>query len=114
MYELGVVYRNIQRADREITDGYERQAVITFGAGALARAGLWADSDALLKANLAKSHSPYYLMSQLGGNARKQGRNDEALRWYEQSFDKSEATCRRWLIWRRRMPGASKRLRRSC
>ena len=43
---------------------------------------MWGDSDALLKANLAKSHSPYYLMSQLGSNARKLGRKDEALRWY--------------------------------
>ncbi len=92
---LATVREHVATADREITDGYERQAVITFGAGALARAGLWADSDALLKANLTKSHSPYYLMSQLGGNARKQGRNDEALHWYEQSFDKSEGPATR-------------------
>ena len=60
-----------------------------------ADAGLWQDSDALLKASLAKSHSPYYLMSQLGGNARKQGRKDEALRWYEQAFNKSEGPATR-------------------
>ena len=89
------VREHVARLDREITDGYERQAVITAGAYALGRAGLWADSDALLKANLARSHSPYYLMSQLGGNARKLGRNDEALRWYEQAFDKSEGPATR-------------------
>ncbi|HEY6355054.1 MAG TPA: thioredoxin fold domain-containing protein, partial [Burkholderiaceae bacterium] len=50
-------------ADREVTDGYERQAVITAAAYMLAQVGLWTESDALLKANLAKSHSPYYLMS---------------------------------------------------
>jgi hypothetical protein len=61
----------------------------------LAQAGLWAESDALLKANLARSHSPYYLMSQLGGNARKLGRNDEALGWYEQAFVKSEGPATR-------------------
>ena len=83
------------RDDREITDGYERQAVITSAAYALGQAGLWADSDALLKANLAKSHSPYYLMSQLAGNARKLGRNDEALRWYQQSFEKAEGPATR-------------------
>ena len=83
------------RADREITDGYERQAVITSAAYVLGRAGLWAESDALLKANLARSHSPYYLMSQLGGNARKQGRNDEALRWYAEAFDKSQGPATR-------------------
>lgn len=89
------VREHMARADREITDGYERQAVITYAAGVLGRAGLWADSDALLKANLARSHSPYYLMSQLGSNARKQGRFDEALNWYAQAFDQSEGPATR-------------------
>jgi uncharacterized protein HemY len=87
---LKEVREHVARVDREITDGYERQAVITFAGALLGRAGLWAESESLLKANLAKSHSPYYLMSQLGGNARKLGRVDEALNWYAQSFDKSE------------------------
>jgi thioredoxin-related protein len=82
-------------ADREVTDGYERQAVITAAAYMLAQAGLWNESDALLKSNLAKSHSPYYLMSQLGSNARKLGRNDEALRWYEEAFARSEGPATR-------------------
>ena len=85
----------VARADREITDGYERQAVITYAGSALGLAGLWAESETLLKANLAKSHSPYYLMSQLGSNARKQGKNDEALNWYAQAFDKSEGPATR-------------------
>lgn len=83
------------QADREVTDGYERQAVITAAAYVLGQAGLWKESDSLLKANLAKSHSPYYLMSQLGGNARKLGRNDEALRWYEEAFARSEGPATR-------------------
>jgi len=81
--------------DREIRNGYERQAVVTNAADMLAQAGLWAESDRLLKANLAKSHSPYYLMSQLAGNARKQGRKDEALRWYRQAFARSEGPATR-------------------
>ncbi len=83
------------RMDREISDGYERQAVITAVAYLQGRAGLWADSDALLKGNLARSHSPYYLMSQLGGNARKQGHKDEALRWYAMAFERSEGPATR-------------------
>jgi hypothetical protein len=86
------------RMDREITDGYERQAVITAVAYLQGQAGLWADSDALLKANLAKSHSPYYLMSQLASNAKTLGRRDEALSWYQQAYDKSvgPATRLQW------------------
>ena len=83
------------RLDREVTDGFERQAVITSAAYLLGRAGLWSDSDALLKANLQRSHSPYYLMSQLGGNARRQGRTDEALRWYEEAFVRSQGPATR-------------------
>jgi thioredoxin-like negative regulator of GroEL len=85
----------IARADREITDGYERQAVITGAAYVYGRAGLWAESDTLLKGNLAKSHSPYYLMSQLAGNARKLGKKDEALRWYAEAFEKSQGPATR-------------------
>jgi len=83
------------RMDREISDGYERMAVITAVAHLQGQAGLWADSDALLKANLAKTHSPYYLMSQLGSNAKKLGKKDEALAWYRQAYDKSEGPATR-------------------
>jgi hypothetical protein len=89
------VKAHVARDDAQITDGHERQAVITSGAHALGLAGLWADSDALLKANLARSHSPYYLMSQLGSNARKRGQTDEALRWYGLAFEKSEGPATR-------------------
>ncbi len=92
---LGDLREQVARLDREITDGYERQAVITAAAYTLGRAGLWPDSEALLKANLAKSHSPYYLMSLLASDARKQGRNAEALGWYQQAFEKSEGPATR-------------------
>jgi thioredoxin-like negative regulator of GroEL len=83
------------RDDREIVNTYERQAVITADAYLLGRAGLWQASDALLAANLAKSHAPYYLMSQLAGNARKRGDKAGALRWYEQAFERSEGPATR-------------------
>ena len=89
------VQSHIAKDDREIKDGHERQAVITAAAYVLGQAGLWKESDALLKSSLSKSISPYYLMSQLGGNARKQGRKDEALKWYEQAFNKSEGPATR-------------------
>ena len=81
--------------DREATNAFERQAVIPTTAQLLEEAGLWSDSAALLKSSLAKSHSPYYLMSELGSNARKQGHNAEALQWYQQAFDKSEGPATR-------------------
>jgi thioredoxin-related protein len=83
------------RMDSEITNPYERQSVIPSAADMLAQAGLWEDSDRLLKSNLAKSHAPYYLMSQLASNARKQGHADEALHWYREAFTRSEGPATR-------------------
>ena len=83
------------RADREITDGYERQSVITAAAYLLERAGLGDESDTLLKANLAKSHSPYYLMSELASNAKARGDKVQALHWYEEAFARSEGPATR-------------------
>jgi hypothetical protein len=85
----------VARDDLEITDGYERQAVITSAAYALGQAGLWDESDALLKGNLARSNAPYYLMSQLGSNARKRGQNAEALKWFGEAFARSEGPATR-------------------
>ena len=92
---LADIREQTARADREISDGYERQAVITSAAYLLDLAGLGADSDTLLKANLAKSHSPYYLMSELASNAKKRGDKAEALRWSEEAFNKSEGPATR-------------------
>ena len=92
---LADVREQAARADREITDGYERQAVVTAAAYLLDRAGLSKESDALLEANLAKSHSPYYLMSELAGNARRRGDKEAAVRWYRQAFDRSEGPATR-------------------
>lgn len=95
---LREVRASASRMDREISDGHERQAVITAAAYVLARAGLLDDSDALLQTNLAKSHSPYYLMSQLAANARQRGDAGQALRWYRQAFEQSigPATRLQW------------------
>ena len=95
---LADIREQAARADREVADAYERQAVVTTAAYLLAHAGLDEESDALLKSNLARSHSPYYLMSELASNAAARGDKAEALRWYEQAFDTSEgpATKLQW------------------
>ena len=81
--------------DRDITSGYERQAVITTIGALLRMAGQVDESNALLEVNLKKSHSPYYLMSQLGGNAKLQGRTADALNWYERAYRESKGPATR-------------------
>lgn len=92
------VRAQVARDDREIRDPYERQDVITGASYVLRRAGLMADSDALLSANLSRSHSAYYLMAELGDNAKARGDKAGALRWYGQAFDRSvgPATRLQW------------------
>jgi thioredoxin-related protein/ribosomal protein L18 len=87
-----------ERADRETTDRYERQAVISAAAYALREAGLLDESDAMLKRELARSHSPFYFMSGLASNAKKRGDKAGALRWYEQAYaaSKGPATRLQW------------------
>jgi hypothetical protein len=89
------VRTHVAAADRDITDGYERQAVITSAADVLEQAGLLAESTTLLENNLSKSHSPYYLMSGLASNAKKRGDIEGALRWSESAFTKSEGPATR-------------------
>ncbi|MEP6506381.1 MAG: thioredoxin family protein, partial [Betaproteobacteria bacterium] len=81
--------------DREATNAFERQAVIPTTVELLQEAGMWKESDTLLKASLSKSHSPYYLMVELASSARKQGRTADALQWYQQAYDKSEGPATR-------------------
>ncbi|HJV61412.1 MAG TPA: thioredoxin family protein [Albitalea sp.] len=92
---LAEVREQAARMDHDITDGYERQAVITEAAYLLAEAGLLDESDALLQANLSKSHSPYYLMSELASNARKRGDAAAALSWSKQAFEQAEGPATR-------------------
>jgi thioredoxin-related protein len=74
------------RAVQESTDRYEREAVVTASAQVLADAGLLDESDALLRAELKRSATPYYLMLGLAANARQRGDAAAALDWYEQAY----------------------------
>ncbi|HEY4039248.1 MAG TPA: disulfide isomerase, partial [Burkholderiaceae bacterium] len=83
------------RADRDATDRFERQAVISSAAYALSAAGLDAESDALLKAELSRSASPYYQMIELAVNARKRGDSAGALDWYEKGYGAAQGPATR-------------------
>lgn len=61
-------------------------------------AGLLDESDALLTAELKRSHSPYYYMSQLASNAKRRGTPEgkaAAIEWSRQAFDNAQGTATR-------------------
>lgn len=89
------VREKVAAADKATTNGYERQSVISTAAYTLSEAGLGDESDLLLKAELKRSHAPYYFMLSLGANAKKRGDKAGALGWYEEAYKKSEGPATR-------------------
>ncbi|MCM3038016.1 hypothetical protein M3579_18930, partial [Bacillus pumilus] len=79
-------------------NAYERQALVSEGADTLTDAGLYDESDALLKAELPRSSTPYYFMSGLAANAKARGDKAAALDWYRKAYDAANgpATKLRW------------------
>ena len=92
------VRRAVTDAQKHAANVFERQLVVTEGAGLLTDAGLVDESDTLLKASLASSPTPYYLMSKLALNAKSRGDKTGALAWYKQAYEASTgpATRLRW------------------
>jgi thioredoxin-related protein len=92
---LKTVREQIARADRETSDPYARQSVISGAADVLEDAGLGDESDALLKKELARTHYPYYFMLGLAANAKKRGDNVAVLDWKEKAYAAAEGSATR-------------------
>jgi thiol-disulfide isomerase/thioredoxin len=92
---LKTVRDEVARADRETADPYARQAVIDAATDALIQAGLLDDAETLLKAELKRSHSPYYFMVDLAEVAKKRGDKAGALDWYAQSYGSAQGPATR-------------------
>ncbi len=92
---LKSVREQAARVDRETTDPYARQALMSSAAEVLADAGLLDESDALLKAELSKSHSPYYYMLGLAANAKTRGDKAGALDWYQKAYAAADGPATR-------------------
>ncbi len=74
------------KADTSITDKYERQSVIPSAAHLLSDVGQIDASDAMMKAELPKSVSPYYHMLVLASNAKLRGDKEGTLDWAEKAY----------------------------
>ena len=83
------------RADRDTQDPYARQSVISAAADLLTEAGLIAESDALLQAELARSHSPYYFMLGLALNAKERGDKAAAVDWAAKAYATAQGPATR-------------------
>jgi hypothetical protein len=92
---LASVREQAARGDKETVDPYAREVVINEAADVLAEAGLIKESDALLEAELARSHTPYYHMLGLAANAKKRGDKATALAWTEKAYAAASGSATR-------------------
>ena len=83
------------RADRDTQDPYSRQSVISAAAELMSDAGMIPESDTLLKAELSRSHSPYYFMLGLALNARDRGDKAAAVDWAEKAYATAQGPATR-------------------
>jgi hypothetical protein len=68
------------------TDPYERHALVNTAVGALNEAGLAAEAEQILLAELPRSHAPYYFMLSLAGSAKRRGDTAAVLDWYGKAW----------------------------
>ncbi|WP_296000151.1 thioredoxin family protein [Rugamonas sp.] len=66
-------------------DPHARHALVNTAVGALHDAGLPQLAEALLLAELPRSHSPYYFMLSLAASAKRRGDTAAMLDWYQQA-----------------------------
>lgn len=90
-----LVAEQVAQIEKSTTDAYERQAVVSAAAHVLGEAGMLPASDDLLKAELKRSHSPYYFMLSLASNAKKRKDTAAALDWYEKAYQASKGPATR-------------------
>ncbi|WP_343517701.1 thioredoxin family protein [Sphingomonas sp.] len=89
------VKAQVARADRETTDRYARQSLISSAAHLLSDIGDRAGAEKLLKAELAKSASPYYYMPSLARLAEQRGDTAGAVAWLRRGYETSEGPASR-------------------
>jgi len=90
--------RAVAHVDATVTDSSARQAAINAAVGLYWEAGLDAEGNELLTAELGKSKSPYYFMLDLADLAEKAGRKQEAVQWLARAYHdaKGPATRFQW------------------
>jgi protein disulfide-isomerase len=89
------VKAEVARADRETKDRYARQSLISSAAHLLSDIGDKAGAERLLKAELAKSISPYYYMPSLARLAEQRGDKAGAVAWLRRGYETSEGPASR-------------------
>ncbi len=99
--ELSEVLKDEIRAKVAWADGitenvYERQTVMNVAWNTMSEAGLDAEANAMLMAEIGRSAEPYYFMLSLAELAERAGRSDEAIAWLKRAYEESRGRATRF------------------
>jgi thioredoxin-like negative regulator of GroEL len=86
----------VAKIDAATPAGYARQAAINAAANLYWEAGLTAEANTLLTAELEKSKTPYYFMLELADLAEKAGRKQEAVQWLARAYEGAQGPATRF------------------
>ena len=86
----------VAQVDATTPAGHPRQSAINAAANLYWEAGLEAEANTLLTAELEKSKSPYYFMLDLADLAEKAGRKDEAVDWLAKAYEGARGPATRF------------------
>ncbi|WP_061301652.1 thioredoxin family protein, partial [Janthinobacterium agaricidamnosum] len=87
--------RLVAELGQQTDDPQQRHALVNAAAGAFSDAGLLDASDALLNAELGRSHAPFYFMHNLAANARRRGDAAAVLDWQQQAWQEATGPATR-------------------
>jgi len=89
------VRERVEQALAESTDPYERHTLVNTAVSALNDAGLSAQAEQVLLAELPRSHSPYYFMLSLASSAKRRGDTAAVLDWYGKAWQAAVGSATR-------------------
>lgn len=90
-----VVRERVTAALAASTDPYERHTLVNTAVSALNDAGLSAEAEQVLLAELPRSHSPYYFMLSLAASAKRRSDTAAVLDWHGRAWQASAGPATR-------------------
>lgn len=90
-----VIRERVTAALAASTDPYERHTLVNTAVSALNDAGLSAEAEQVLLAELQRSHSPYYFMLSLAASAKRRSDTAAVLDWYGRAWQASAGLATR-------------------
>ncbi|MQA42298.1 thioredoxin family protein [Rugamonas aquatica] len=90
-----LVKLRVEEALAASTDPYERHTLVNTAVSALNDAGLSAQAEQVLLAELPRSHAPYYFMLSLASSAKRRGDAAAVLDWYGKAWQAASGPATR-------------------